>query len=48
MYLIMANQIGLVGVSIYLVTIIGVLLYGIHAWHVVRSDPDLDAHRLSE
>lgn len=41
MYLIMANQIGLVGVAIYLITIGGVLGYGIRAWQHARELPEL-------
>lgn len=43
MYLIMANQIGLVGVMIYLVTIGGVFIYGWHAWQQVRHNVEIDS-----
>jgi polysaccharide biosynthesis protein PslJ len=43
MYLIMANQIGLVGVAIYIVMIIGIFAYGLGAWRRVRDNPDLNA-----
>lgn len=46
MYLIMANQIGLVGVAIFLTTMIGVLAYGWRAWHFARQDADLEAIHL--
>jgi len=46
MYLIMANQIGLVGLTIYLVTIGGVFWYGLRAWRQARSNPDLDSIHL--
>jgi O-antigen ligase len=42
-YLIMANQIGLVGVAIYGTTIFSVFLYGLHAWHVAKKDDQLDS-----
>lgn len=46
MYLIMANQIGLVGLGIYLITISAVLLYGLHAWYFARRDDELDSIHL--
>ena len=46
MYLIMANQIGLVGVAIFLTTMAGVFGYGLMAWRRVRHDPELDAIHL--
>ena len=46
MYLIMANQIGLVGVGIYLTTIFGVFSYGIYAWQYARKNTALDAIHL--
>ncbi len=46
MYLIMANQIGLVGVGIFLTTVLGVYVYGLRAWRLVRNNPDLDAIHL--
>ncbi len=41
MYLIMANQIGLVGLGIFAVTIISVFVYGFRAWKVAQHDPEL-------
>lgn len=41
MYLMMANQIGLVGLLIFLVTITSVFLYGWSAWRSARANPDL-------
>lgn len=46
MYLIMANQIGLVGLAIYLLTISAILFYGWHAWNAARQDEELDAIHL--
>lgn len=46
MYLIMANEIGLVGVFIFLTTMGCVFAYGLSAWHIVRDNPDLDAIHL--
>jgi polysaccharide biosynthesis protein PslJ len=46
MYLIMANQIGLVGVAIYAVMILGVLIYGWRARQVVYDNPMLEALHL--
>ncbi len=46
MYLIMANQIGIIGLSTFLVAMIGVFVYGLHAWRSVRSNPDLDSIHL--
>jgi len=43
MYLIMANQIGLVGVAIFAATMIGVFAYGLRAWRRVKDNPDLRA-----
>lgn len=43
MYLIIANQIGLVGLSIYLLTIGGVFVYGLVNWRSARANPDLTA-----
>jgi O-antigen ligase len=43
MYLIMANQIGLVGVGIYLALIGGVFAYGLGAWRQARDNPELNA-----
>jgi hypothetical protein len=43
MYLIMANQMGLVGVSLFLIAMAGVFAYGFRAWQVARTNPDLDS-----
>lgn len=45
-YLIMANQIGLVGVAIFAVTIIAVFAYGLRAWPYARSHIELDSIHL--
>ena len=46
MYLIMANQIGLTGVLIFLLAMGGVFVYGWRAWQRARHDPDLAAIHL--
>jgi O-antigen ligase len=46
MYLIMANQIGLVGLGIFLSTMAAVFAYGIHAWKQARRSFELDALHL--
>lgn len=46
MYLIMTNQIGLVGLGLFLLTIAGVFVYGLRAWPTARSNPDLEALHL--
>jgi hypothetical protein len=46
MYLIMANQIGLVGLTIYLIAIGGVFLYGVSTWPIARHDVQLDSIHL--
>jgi polysaccharide biosynthesis protein PslJ len=46
MYLIMANQIGLIGVGIYAVTMVGVLAYGLRAWQFAKHDFELDSIHL--
>lgn len=46
MYLIMANQIGLIGVGIYLMLMIGVFAYGWKAWRLAKTDTELDAIHL--
>lgn len=46
MYLIMANQIGLVGVAIYLLTMTGVFVYGARAWQYARHNLEMDAIHL--
>lgn len=43
MYLMMANQIGLVGLIIFLLTMLGIFLYGWTAWRAARSHPELAA-----
>lgn len=45
-YLIMANQIGLVGVGIFALTMIAVFVYGLSAWHLVRDNIELDSIHL--
>jgi hypothetical protein len=42
MYLIMANQIGLVGVAIFASTMIGVFAYGLRAYRHLRDNPLVD------
>jgi hypothetical protein len=46
MYLIMANQIGLVGVAIFLIMMLCFFVYGWHTWRYAQSNPDLDAIHL--
>lgn len=46
MYLIMANQIGLVGVGLYLLVVGGVLVYGWRAWRYAHDDDALDSIHL--
>lgn len=46
MYLIMANQIGLMGVAIYVITMIAVFVYGVSAWRYAGEDAELDAIHL--
>lgn len=46
MYLIMANQIGLVGLGIFLSLMAAVLAYGFHAWATARRSVELDAIHL--
>jgi O-antigen ligase len=41
MYLIMANQIGLVGVTLFALVIIAVFAYGARGWRAAQHDPDL-------
>jgi len=43
MYLIMANQIGLTGVALFLLAMGGVFVYGYKAWQIAKHDPDFDA-----
>jgi O-antigen ligase len=42
MYLIMANQIGLVGVGLFILLMLGIFLYGLRAWRFARIDAQLD------
>lgn len=46
MYLMMANQIGLTGVVIFLLAMGGVFAYGRRAWRFARSNPDVAAIHL--
>ena len=46
MYLIMANQIGLVGVLIFLITMGGVFVYGVCSWRIARKNSQLDSIHL--
>lgn len=46
MYLIMANQIGLTGVAIFLTAMFGILAYGFHAWQYAKNDPEFAAIHL--
>ena len=46
MYLMMANQIGLIGVLIFLAAMVGVLAYGLRAWPRARHQPGMAAIHL--
>ena len=46
MYLMMANQIGLTGLFIFLLTMTGVFAYGRRAWRFARDDPEAAAIHL--
>lgn len=46
MYLIMANQIGLVGVALFALTMISVFYYGWRAWRYAKDNPELRAIHL--
>ena len=46
MYLIMANQIGLTGVLIFLLTMTSVFVYGARAWRYAKADPAVAAIHL--
>lgn len=46
MYLIMANQIGITGVVIFLIAMASVFVYGYRAWRIARNDPELDSIHL--
>jgi O-antigen ligase len=43
LYLIMANQIGITGVVIFVCSMIAVLIYGLSAWPRARDNPELNA-----
>lgn len=46
MYLIMANQIGLVGVALFLIMMTGLFLWGLRAWRRMRADTEHEAIHL--
>jgi hypothetical protein len=46
MYLIMGNQIGLVGVGIFGLTMLVLFIYGLGAWRTARQNVDLDSIHL--
>jgi polysaccharide biosynthesis protein PslJ len=46
MYLIMANQIGVTGVIIFLITMGGIFAYGVRAWQYAKNDPEFAAIHL--
>lgn len=46
MYLMMANQIGLSGLLVFLLAMSGVLLYGARAWNAAKARPDIAAIHL--
>ena len=46
MYLIMANQIGLTGVAIFLSAMAAVFIYGNQAWRLAKNQPDFTAIHL--
>ena len=46
MYLMMANQIGLTGLMIFLATMLGVFAYGHRAWRFARGSPEFAAIHL--
>lgn len=43
MYLIMSNQIGLVGLAIFIITMLAVFVYGLRARRYAYANPDLDS-----
>lgn len=43
MYLIIANQMGLVGLTLFLIVMIGVFVHGWQAWRYARDNPELDS-----
>lgn len=46
MYLIMANQIGLVGVGLFLLMMAGLFMLGLRSWRRLRTNQELDAIHL--
>ena len=46
MYLIMANQIGLVGLSLFALVVVGVFAYAARAWRAAHDDANLDSVHL--
>ncbi|MCU0476840.1 MAG: hypothetical protein MUC99_12155, partial [Anaerolineae bacterium] len=46
LYLLIANQIGLVGLGLFAVTMIAMFAYGARAWRYAKDDPDLDSIHL--
>jgi O-antigen ligase len=46
MYLIMANQIGLVGVALFIVLVASVMVYGLSAWQYAVKDQEFDSIHL--
>lgn len=46
MYLIMANQIGLTGVVLFLIAMLSVFVYGLRAWQYAKDDEALDSIHL--
>lgn len=46
MYLMMANQIGLTGVVVFLLAMAGVFLYGHRAWRAAKDNPEIAAIHL--
>lgn len=46
MYLIMANQIGLVGVMLFSIAMMSVFVYGIYSWKYARNNMQLDSIHL--
>jgi O-antigen ligase len=46
LYLLIANQIGLVGLALYATTMLGVLIYGLRAWRYAKQDDQLDSIHL--
>lgn len=46
LYLLIANQIGLVGLGLFAVTMTATFAYGLRAWRYAKDDPDLDSIHL--